>query len=177
MRHWLVLAGALVLSLPALAQIMHPTVHERAQIILIRMHAYNLAQIRMGEQAARAGTSAKVRRLGMLVARYHRFADQKLRQIAARNSLGLNGPLPANISPPVATPPGPPLPPLSQIHGPQFDSAFLTRLVRQDEFELEQWSRVMLLIAVARLKDLMHDMTPIIQQEQQLAISLDNIRA
>lgn len=178
----LVLMLVLPLAVPGMAQIkgsnvMQATVHQRAQVLLIRLHDYNLAQIHMGQRAEREGTTAKVRKLGTLIARYHKLADKKVRQIAARNSLGLNGPLPPGTPAAVPIPPGAPLPPLSQIHGASFDGAFLARVVRQDELTLNELLRVEMFVRVSRFKDLIHDMMPVVKQEQQLAVSLGNTRA
>ncbi|MGH9467450.1 MAG: DUF4142 domain-containing protein [Terriglobales bacterium] len=157
---------------PRGSNFLNPTVHQRAQLLLIRMHAYNQAQIRMGELVSQYGASAKVRRLGTLVARYHKFADEKLRQVAAKNSLALSGPLPSGRPAIIPAPPGPPLPPLAQSRGAQLDAEFLLRLIRQDETELHTWAQVEMFVRVARLSDMIHDMTPIVKQEQRLALSL-----
>ncbi len=53
------------------------------------MHAANQTEIKAGELAKSKGTTAKIRRYGDLLARDHRFADQKITDLAKNQNIQL----------------------------------------------------------------------------------------
>lgn len=158
------------------SNIIHPTVHQHAQFVLVQLRALNISQITMARTAARSATTAPVRRLATLVLRDRTLAGKKIREIALRNSLALNGPLPAGQQPVAGLTQLAALPPLSHFTGSALDAQFLQRLQMAIgvETQLMRSSEAGGPNApnVGRLQDLIHDQLPILHQEQTLAARL-----
>jgi putative membrane protein len=135
------------------------------------LHAVNEAEIQAGRTAEARGSSDAVRDYGATLVRDHEAADEKLKKLAGREKLDVNGRIPLRVELALAHARSE-LAKLSTVGGQAFDHEFASMMLQDHQKVIQLVDKARPGITDPRLKALLGELEPNLREHEQIASNI-----